>query len=58
MPEEIDDWKFLPHLELDVASTGEGAPGAEDLQSYVAVAVCDLKPDEEILATTATRPPQ
>ena len=58
MPVEIDDWKFLPHLELDVASTGEGAPGAEDLQSYIAVAVCDLKPSEDILATTTTRPPQ
>ena len=52
MPVEIDDWKFLPHLELDVASTGEGAPGAEDLQSYVAVAICDLKPNKEILVST------
>ena len=32
------------HLELDVASTGVGAPGAEDLQSHVAVTVCDFEP--------------
>ena len=31
------------HLELDVASTGVCAPGAEDLQSHVAVTVRDLE---------------
>ena len=31
------------HLELDVASTGVGAPGAEDLQGHVAVTIRDLK---------------
>jgi len=31
------------YLELDVASTGVGAPGAEDLQGHVAVTIRDLK---------------
>ena len=43
---------FFVHLELDVASTRVGAPGAEDLQGYVAVAIGDLKPAEEILTTS------
>ena len=34
------------HLELDVSSTGVGAPGAEDLQSHVAVTVRDLEPTD------------
>ena len=42
------------HLELDVSGTGVGAPRAEDLQGYVAIAICDLKPVEDISTTIGT----
>ena len=39
------------HLKLNVPRTRVGAPRSKNLQGHITVAICDLKPAEEICST-------